>query len=72
MKRISQFRYAITNLLHIYRRPVKFLAFLQTVESISHHCRSGQRSYTPDLLADTSILISENPHFKYHADDLSF
>jgi hypothetical protein len=27
MNRISQFRYAITNALHIYRSPAKFLAF---------------------------------------------
>jgi len=42
MNRISQFRYAITNALHIYRRPAKFLAFLQTFQPISHYCLSGQ------------------------------
>jgi len=43
---ISQFRYAITNALPIYRRLAKFLAFLQTVEPISCYCLSGQHSYT--------------------------
>jgi hypothetical protein len=43
MNRISQFLYAITNALHIYRRPANFLTFLQTVEPISHYCvRSTQ------------------------------
>jgi hypothetical protein len=30
MNRLSQFRYAITNALHIYRKIAKFLALLQT------------------------------------------
>ena len=58
MNRISQFRYPIKNALHIYRRPAKFLAFLQTVEQISHYCRSVQHNYTSGPLADTNNLIS--------------
>jgi hypothetical protein len=37
MNQISQFRYAITNSLHIYIRPAKLLSFLQTVQRISHY-----------------------------------
>ena len=44
MNWISRFWFAITNALHIYRRPAKFLAFLQTVEQILHYCLSGQHS----------------------------
>jgi len=61
MNRILQFRYAITNALHIYRSPAKFLAFLQTLEPISHYCLSGQHSYTRGLLTDNNALISDNP-----------
>ena len=68
MYRISQFRYAITNALHIYRRPAKFLAFLQKVEPISHYCISGQHSYTRCPLADTNVLSSKSTDFKYHAE----
>jgi hypothetical protein len=56
MNRISQFRYANTNALHKYRRPAKFLAFLQTVEL------PGQHSYTRGLLVDRNALISETPY----------
>ena len=65
--RVSQFRCTIANTLHIYRRPAKFLAFLQTVELISRYCLSDQQSYTRGSLADTNALISEIPDFKYHA-----
>jgi len=58
MNRITQFRYAITNALHIYRRPTKFLFFLQTVEPILHYCLSGRHSYTRGSLALTKVLIS--------------
>jgi len=63
MNRNSQFRYAITNSLHIYITPAKFLAYLQTVEPISHYCLSGQHSFTSGLLADTLALISKDPNF---------
>ena len=66
MNRIPQFRYAITNSLHINRRPAKFLAFLRTVEPISHYCSSGQHSYTRVPLADTNVLGSECSDFKCH------
>jgi hypothetical protein len=66
MNRISQFCYTITNALHIYRRPKKFMAFLQTVEPMSHYCLSGQHTYTRGPLADTNALISGSPDFKYH------
>ena len=71
MNRILQFLYAITNALHIYPRPAKFLAFLQTVEPIIHYCLSGQQSYTHGPLADTDVLSSENSNFKYHPEGQS-
>jgi hypothetical protein len=61
MHRISQCRYAITNALHIHRRPAKFLDFLQTSVPISHYCLSGQHSYTRGLLIDSNALFSETP-----------
>jgi hypothetical protein len=72
MNRNSQFCYAITNGLHMYRKPAKFLAFLQTVEPISHYCMSGQNSYTRGPLADTNTLILESPNYKYRAEIQSF
>jgi hypothetical protein len=72
MNLISQFRYAITNALHIYRRPAKVLAFLQTVQPISHYCLSGQHSYTRGTLADTDNLISENKVSKNKNKDQIF
>jgi hypothetical protein len=72
INRISQFRYAITNVLHIYRRPAKFLAFLQTVEPISYYFLSGQSSYTLSLMTDTNTLGSESTNFKYHVEILLF
>ena len=72
VNRISQFRYAIKNALHIYRGSATFLAFLQTVEPISHYCMSGQHSYTRRQLADTSDLSSERPDFIFEAENLSF
>jgi len=68
MNRIPQFQYAITNALHIYRQTAKFLAFLQTVEPISHYCMSGQQSYTRGSLADTNVLVSECSDFKCHTN----
>jgi hypothetical protein len=72
MNRISQFWYAITNALYIYRRPAKFLAFLQTVEPISHYCLSGQHSNTRGPLAYKIALISESSDFNYEAESQSF
>jgi hypothetical protein len=72
INRIPQFRYAVKNVLHIYRRPAKFLAFLQTVEPISNYCLSRQRSYTLPLLTDTNTLSSESTNFKYHIEILLF
>ena len=72
MNRISQFRYTVTNALHIYRRPEKFLAFLQTVEPISHYCLSGQHSYTRVPLADTNALNSDGPDFNFYAEIQTF
>jgi hypothetical protein len=63
-----QFWYAITNALHIYRRPAKFLAFLQTVQSITHCCLSGQHGYTRGPLEDTNVLKWEYPNFKLQAN----
>jgi len=54
--RISQFLYAITKALHVYRRPAKFLAFLETVEPISHYCLSDQQRYTRGQLTDTNAV----------------
>jgi len=71
MNGILQFQYAITNALHIYRRPANFLAFLQTVELISHYCLSGQHSYTHGPLVDTNALSSEGPGFKNNDEELS-
>ena len=68
MNWISHFCFAITNALYIYRRPAKFLAFLQTVEQISCYCLSGQHSYTRGPLAVTNALSSESPVFKYNAE----
>jgi hypothetical protein len=68
MKRISQFPYAITNPLPIYRRPVKFLSFLPTVQPISHCCLSGQHSDTRGTLADTKDLSSEFRYIKYQVE----
>jgi len=70
--RISQFHYAITNTLHIYRRSAKRLAFIQTVEPINHYFLSGQHSYTCGPLDDTIALNSEIFDFKYHAGGQSF
>jgi hypothetical protein len=64
MNRNYQFWYDITNALHIYRRPAKFLAFLQRVQSISHYCLSGRHGYTCSPLPDTNSLILERPSFK--------
>jgi hypothetical protein len=61
MNRLSQFWHTVTNSPHIYRSPAKFLAFLQTVEPISHCCLSGQHSYTRDSLAYTIRFSSEVP-----------
>jgi hypothetical protein len=72
MKRISQFRYTITNALHIYKKPAKFLAFLQTVEPTSHYSLSGQQSYTRGPLTDTNTLSSENTILKYYVEIQSF
>jgi hypothetical protein len=68
MNRISQLRYAITNPLHIYRRPVKYLAFWQTVQPISHCCLSGQHSDTRGTLGDRKALNTESPDFEYHEE----
>jgi hypothetical protein len=68
MNRNSRFRYAITNALHIYRSPAKFLTFLQRVEPISYYCLSGQRSYTRGPLADTNDFSSDGPDFKYYTE----
>ena len=68
MNRISQFRTP----LQIYRRLSKYLAFLQTVEPISQLCLSVQHNYTRGPLADTNVLISENPDFNYLAENQSF
>jgi len=63
MNRISQFRYAMINALHIYRRPAIFLAFLQTVEPMSITvCQVIIDIH--DLLADTNNLSSESPNVK--------
>jgi len=58
--KISHSRCAITNVLHIYRRPAKFLAFLQTVQSISHYCVSGRHGYTRSI-GRYECLRTENP-----------
>jgi len=68
---ISQFQYAITNALHIYSSPAKFLASLHAAEPISHYCSSGQHSYTHGPLTDTNAVTSGSPCFKYHAEDHS-
>jgi hypothetical protein len=55
--RISNFcARPITNALHMYRRPAKFLAFLQTVQSISLYCLSGQHGYTRCALEGTNAF----------------
>jgi hypothetical protein len=72
MNWISQFRYAITNALHIYSSSAKCLAFLQALEPISLYCLSGQHSYTLRSLCDTSALNSEILRFKFHAESQSF
>jgi hypothetical protein len=72
MNRISQFRYAITNALHIYRRQAKFLDFLQSVEPISHYSLTVQHSYTRGTLTDTKALISECSDFKFETENQSF
>ena len=64
LSRILQFRYTITNALHIYRRPAKFLTFLQTVERISRYSLSGEHSYTRGPLADTNSLSWETSILK--------
>ena len=48
------------------------LAFLQTVEPISHYCLSGQHNYTRGPLANTNVLSSEISDFKYHVESQSF
>jgi hypothetical protein len=63
MNRISLFRYAIKNALHIYRSPAKFPAFLQAVELISHYCLSGQHRFTGGPLADTNVLRGNFPNW---------
>jgi hypothetical protein len=68
MNRNSQFRYAVTNPLHVYRRPVKFLSFLPTVQPTSHYCLSGQHSDTRGTLGDTNTLNCESPDFEYHGE----
>jgi len=40
---------------------VKFLAFLEAVETISHYCLLGQNSYTDRLFPDTDVYVSESP-----------
>jgi hypothetical protein len=69
---ISQFQYAIKYSLHLYIRPAKFQALLQTEQQIIHYCLSGQQRYTRDPLAETKELRSESPNFKYHAEIHSF
>jgi hypothetical protein len=68
MNRISQFRYATTNALHIYISPAKFLTFLQRLEPISYYCLSGQHSYTRGPLADTSDFSSYSHDLKFSTE----
>jgi alkyl hydroperoxide reductase subunit AhpC len=70
--RNSQFRYAITNALHIYRTPAKFLAFLQTVQPTSLYCPSGQHNNPRCRMADTYSLSSKRTDFKHHVGIQSF
>jgi hypothetical protein len=64
----SNFFYAITNALLIYRTRANFLVSLQTEELISHYYLLGQHSYTRGPLADTKALSLESPDFKYQAE----